>query len=102
MSGTSRESDKFMLRLPEGMRERVKASAEANNRSMNSEVVQAIEYYLNRGGFQIDTGPDDPNEYDGSNEDGFYLNDEEKMIRRSLATIEDDLRAFLAKAKLNK
>ena len=35
--------DKFMLRLPDGMRERIKAVAEANNRSMNSEIVATLE-----------------------------------------------------------
>jgi len=38
-----RESDKFMLRLPEGMRDRIKASADNNNRSMNAEIVSALE-----------------------------------------------------------
>jgi hypothetical protein len=36
-------SDKFMLRLPDGMRDRIKAAAEANNRSMNSEIVATLE-----------------------------------------------------------
>ena len=35
--------DKFMLRLPDGMRGRVKAAAEANNRSMNAEIVATLE-----------------------------------------------------------
>ncbi|MBJ2151357.1 Arc family DNA-binding protein [Paracoccus sp. IB05] len=35
--------DKFILRLPDGMRERIKAAAEANNRSMNSEVLALLE-----------------------------------------------------------
>ena len=39
-------SDKFMLRLPDGMRDRIKAAAEANNRSMNAEVVSALEFWL--------------------------------------------------------
>ena len=36
-------SDKFMLRLPDGMRDRIKAAAEANNRSMNAEIVATLE-----------------------------------------------------------
>jgi plasmid stability protein len=40
---TTRESDKFMLRLPDGMRQRIKVSAEAHGRSMNAEVVKALE-----------------------------------------------------------
>lgn len=40
---TSRESDRFMLRLPDGMRDRIKAAAEANSRSMNAEIVARLE-----------------------------------------------------------
>lgn len=32
-----------MLRLPDGMRDRIKAAAEMNNRSMNAEIVAALE-----------------------------------------------------------
>lgn len=35
--------DKFILRLPDGMRDRIKAAAEANNRSMNSEILALLE-----------------------------------------------------------
>lgn len=38
-----RDSDKFMLRLPDGMRDRIKVVAEANGRSMNAEIVAALE-----------------------------------------------------------
>ncbi|MBY3369351.1 Arc family DNA-binding protein [Rhizobium laguerreae] len=38
-----RDQDKFMLRLPEGMRDRIKISAERNGRSMNAEIIQALE-----------------------------------------------------------
>jgi hypothetical protein len=40
---TGRESDKFMLRLPDGMRDRIRAAAEANSRSMNAEIVATLE-----------------------------------------------------------
>ena len=40
---TNRESDRFMLRLPDGMRDRIKAAAEENNRSMNAEIVARLE-----------------------------------------------------------
>ena len=36
--------DKFMLRLPEGLRDRIKEAAERNFRSMNAEIV----FHLNR------------------------------------------------------
>ncbi|WP_416407852.1 Arc family DNA-binding protein [Agrobacterium rosae] len=36
---TGRESDKFPLRLPDGMRDQIRGEADRNNRSMNSEIV---------------------------------------------------------------
>lgn len=35
--------DKYVLRLPDGMRERIKAAAEKNNRSMNAEIISRLE-----------------------------------------------------------
>lgn len=35
--------DRYMLRLPDGMRDRIKAAAEANSRSMNAEIIAALE-----------------------------------------------------------
>lgn len=40
---TYRGADQFGLRMPEGLREKVKATAKANHRSMNAEIVVAIE-----------------------------------------------------------
>ncbi|SOC11227.1 Arc-like DNA binding dprotein [Rhodobacter sp. JA431] len=39
---TNRDSDKFVIRLPEGMRDRIKAAADQNNRSMNAEIVATL------------------------------------------------------------
>lgn len=36
-------TDKFMLRMPPGMRDRVASHAKANGRSMNAEIVQTLE-----------------------------------------------------------
>ena len=36
---TGRDSDKFPLRLPDGFRDRIKAEAEHNGRTMNAEIV---------------------------------------------------------------
>ncbi len=36
-------TDKFMLRLPDGMRDRIKHAAEKNNRSMNAEILATLE-----------------------------------------------------------
>lgn len=38
-----RGSDQFPLRLPDGMRERIKAAADAAGRSMNAEIVATLE-----------------------------------------------------------
>lgn len=42
-STVGRESDKFMLRLPDGMREDIALLAKANNRSMNAEIVHRLQ-----------------------------------------------------------
>lgn len=42
----SKQLDQFVVRLPDGMRDRIKAAAEHNNRSMNAEIVMALEYWL--------------------------------------------------------
>lgn len=39
----SKQLDQFVLRLPDGMRDRIKAAAEAANRSMNAEIVATLE-----------------------------------------------------------
>ncbi|NRP19895.1 hypothetical protein LPJGGPFB_03153 [Ensifer adhaerens] len=39
----SEQADKYLLRLPDGMRERLKDSARENNRSMNAEIVARLE-----------------------------------------------------------
>lgn len=42
-SSTGRDSDKFMLRFPDGMRDRIAEAAKAANRSMNAEIVARLE-----------------------------------------------------------
>lgn len=39
----SQQQEKFVLRLPDGMRDRIKSAATANNRSMNAEIVALLE-----------------------------------------------------------
>lgn len=48
MDSMSKESNRtlkeqFMLRMPDGMRDRIKAAADANNRSMTQEIVATLE-----------------------------------------------------------
>lgn len=42
-NGIGRDSDKFMLRLPDGMRDRIAATAKKNKRSMNAEIISMLE-----------------------------------------------------------
>lgn len=42
----SRTADKFVVRLPDGMRERVAEVARTNHRSMNSEIIDRLEQSL--------------------------------------------------------
>lgn len=49
-TATSRQSDKFMVRLPDGMRERLAAAARANRRSMNAELIVHLETALAASG----------------------------------------------------
>lgn len=44
--GTGRESDKFMLRFPDGMRDEIRRRAEQNKRSMNAEIIARLEATL--------------------------------------------------------
>lgn len=39
----SRSLDKVIVRLPDGMRDRIREAAEHNNRSMNAEIVSTLE-----------------------------------------------------------
>ncbi len=43
----SREQEKFVLRLPDGLRPRIATAAQDNHRSMNSEIIYRIERSLN-------------------------------------------------------
>ncbi|NNJ16989.1 Arc family DNA-binding protein [Pseudomonas putida CSV86] len=43
----SRTADKFVVRLPNGMREQVAEVARKNHRSMNSEIIDRLEQSLN-------------------------------------------------------
>lgn len=39
----SEEQDRFIVRMPDGMRERIAAIAKENSRSMNAEIVRVLE-----------------------------------------------------------
>lgn len=41
----SRKLDQYIVRFPEGMRDKIKADAEASNRSLNAEIIARLEAY---------------------------------------------------------
>ncbi|EMX8719652.1 Arc family DNA-binding protein [Pseudomonas aeruginosa] len=45
-ASTSRDMDKFVVRLPDGLRAEVEAEAKRDERSMNSVVIIALREYL--------------------------------------------------------
>ena len=53
---TSRTADKFVVRLPDGMRERIADVARNHHRSMNSEIISRLEQSLFQEG-TLDSGP---------------------------------------------
>lgn len=52
---TERESDRYMLRLPNGWRETIKAEARKGHRSMNAEIISAIETAMRIKGVQLES-----------------------------------------------
>lgn len=51
----SEAAERFMVRLPDGMRDRIAAEAKANNRSMNSEIVARLEGSFRNEGHVVTT-----------------------------------------------
>lgn len=43
MATVGRGADQYTVRLPDGLRDRIKAAADDNNRSMNAEIVATLE-----------------------------------------------------------
>lgn len=46
----SRDLNKFLVRMPEGMRDRIAEAAKVANRSMNAEIVARLEKSFSAGG----------------------------------------------------
>lgn len=49
-------ADKYIVRFPDGMRDRIRENAEANRRSMNAEIVHYIDRAL---AAENENGPDE-------------------------------------------
>ena len=54
---SSRTADKFVVRLPDGMRERIADVARNHHRSMNSEIISRLEQSLFHEGVVGDVSP---------------------------------------------
>ncbi|MGJ0578482.1 Arc family DNA-binding protein [Xenorhabdus bovienii] len=76
--------DKFMLRLPDGMREAVAKRADENGRSMNSEIVQILQDALDTGVSQIDPNMS-PEDAQATFEDGI------EEFKRLLSKKQEDI-----------
>lgn len=50
--------DKFMVRLPDGWRDAIKAEAGRNRRSMNAEILSAVEVAMRIKGVQLPSEAD--------------------------------------------
>jgi len=58
---TGRASDKFMLRLPDGMRDTISELAKASGRSMNAEIVYRLQQSIDASiAGEINGGPGSP------------------------------------------
>jgi hypothetical protein len=62
----SQELDKVIVRLPDGMRDRLKAAAKKGNRTMNAEIVSRLEFsfatdiVVQESGWDVEHGHDTP------------------------------------------
>lgn len=55
----SAKQEQYMLRFPDGMRERLKELAKGNGRSLNSEIIHRLEYTLGLDDLDQRLGPTD-------------------------------------------
>lgn len=55
--GNSRDADKFVVRLPDGLRDRIAEQAAAQHTSMNTFVIQALEQALD-GAYSVEISPE--------------------------------------------
>jgi hypothetical protein len=54
-AGTNKASEKFVLRLPDGWRDAIKAQAARERRTMNAEILSAIETAMRIKGVQLES-----------------------------------------------
>lgn len=54
----AKEADKYIVRLPDGMREKIAEAAKANNRSMNAEIVDRLQTSFSQERMPVPPGAD--------------------------------------------
>ncbi|WP_442580749.1 Arc family DNA-binding protein [Mesorhizobium sp. ASY16-5R] len=82
----SRSLDKVIVRLPDGMRDSLKAEAEANNRSMNAEIVARLENFPQIESLRKTLG--------GFMRDNAQLRDEKEQLEWKLDKLEEVQKRF--------
>ena len=55
MGMSGKDSNKFMMRLPDGWRDTIKAEAKKSHRSMNAEIIAAIEIAMRLKGVSLES-----------------------------------------------
>ncbi|MDW9444812.1 Arc family DNA-binding protein [Sinorhizobium meliloti] len=94
-SNTGRDSDKFMLRLPDGMRDRIKRHAEANKRSMNAEIISLLDVALWEADWtRIEAGMEPLRETTPEERDMIERN--RAALNRRVATVSETERSAIA------
>ena len=85
----SRKLDQFVIRMPEGMREKLAGAAARNKRSMNAEIVSNLQEWIDR----TSGDPMNKSEFDPT-QSAFHSID---MIIDSAFTLQDVIKDILKK-----
>lgn len=82
----SDKADQYIVRFPTGMRDRIKALAASNGRSMNSQIIQMLEFALD----ETDMAAHAVDETDEKKAISLFLRDEIRRRKKILESILDD------------
>lgn len=89
-SKSVREYDRFIVRLPDGLKDRLASRAAANNRSMNSEIVDLLETGINEQAV---------NDLRSLIEEYERISRQRKLLAASVMEVDDRQRAVLLSIK---
>lgn len=96
---SSKSAEKFVVRLPKGMRRRIADAARCYRRSMNSEIVARLEQSLDAGDPYVPTGINEPRPStveSPASEASTEADQEQQLIRAFRSLSADRRRALLA------